>query len=318
MTDDDPARDPWHWRFDFTCHPPPNPRCPLKTTETKTINLYVTSMNEQGQILFTNASSATPQDYCEYDHLKHFQTEDCEHLKGDGAFVVVTFLRGSTPIPISDTGKEVKILIRVETPKAAAEYVIGKYGWGLGRIPLVAENDPRVIWFKKEAIEEDVYVFQDRVCKLHEFYAFDPNTETNTEGMTRIPCTASKDFYCHDYAWRDDQGKKGYRGCNFDPNQILMTPRNYGYREISTTNLVPGCIVTYHKTNADVADHSALVIGEDAEGPILMSKDVQNSIFRHRLGGSMNYFRDYFGKLQLRFFRKLTTDEMVAGSGSIQ
>jgi len=81
-----------------------------------------------------------------------------------------------------------------------------------------------------------------------------------------------------------------------------------GLPEPDPSTLKIGDIVIYINSPSGLnsPDHSALVeqvVGSEVH---LMSKDVDNSIFRHRLGvkGNKNYFRDRYGNIALRFFRK--------------
>lgn len=185
------------------------------------------------------------------------------------------------------------------------EYVEREFG----RNPSVRDvmRDPRVREYLRDKSVEERYIFQDWVTASHEFY----NPE---EGMERLEDTATKDFYCHDYAWREGAERTKPAETHFDPNPVLRDPEAHGFEEVTDLSQVnAGYIVVYLNDAPDNASHSAVVNRVNPNGVrdgndiTLLSKDVNNSIFRHRLGteGSKNFFRDNYGGRGIRIFRRV-------------
>jgi|GEM_PF-2511341 len=153
--------------------------------------------------------------------------------------------------------------------------------------------------------------------------------------IRRIPNTATKDYVCHDFAWRTgkdrtkrakdtnyplQRGGRGNRIENKSIEELMESPEDYGYTEVGLYDLKPGDIVVYGNSPGE-ALHSALV--KSASQPsywemehdfdptpdvTLVSKESQNSLFEHKLGSHgdpNNFFRATFGLEGVRFFRKL-------------
>ncbi|HUP81044.1 MAG TPA: RHS repeat-associated core domain-containing protein, partial [Pirellula sp.] len=159
-------------------------------------------------------------------------------------------------------------------------------------------NNPQLQTLINNSTGEQRHTLRDKFSKEHEFYNPD-------EGMTRIPNTATSDYYCHDLPWGKGRAQAGR---HVDPNPMVENPEGYGYSEITRNRLRSGDIVTYANSNPNKPDHSSRVERIDPDGTIWMrSKDVDNSEFIHRLGndGDRNFFRDRYGLLPLRFFRQI-------------
>ncbi|MGE0493597.1 MAG: hypothetical protein AB7S38_30590 [Vulcanimicrobiota bacterium] len=165
------------------------------------------------------------------------------------------------------------------------DYIRQNYGGNANQ----ARQDPRVTSWMKGLEGEARYVFQDRLDRAHDFSG-DPT-------LTRITGTATNDYYCHDFAWR--QGDKSPpAGGHINPDPILADPARYGYEVVSASSAQAGDIVVYHQSDGGKADHSGLVVRVQDGNTYMISKDVGNSLFRHQLDsppGSPNFFRGAYG-----------------------
>ncbi|MCP4153378.1 MAG: hypothetical protein GY757_36965 [bacterium] len=173
-----------------------------------------------------------------------------------------------------------------------------------------------VVDLKKNKPQE-FYRFMNQIWETHDYFPGQQN-------MTRIPTSATQDYYCHDFAWRKGNRRKKKvdpaldklpttHGNHVDPDKIMANPGQWGFTYLGTSyrKLRAADVVVYLHEN-ETAAHSALVIrlnpkgvrsGEDV---YMMSKDGPNAIFRHRLGkqGKPNFFRDYFAPGGFRFYRR--------------
>ncbi len=175
-----------------------------------------------------------------------------------------------------------------------------------------------------KANRDQYWKCRDIVERGHEFYYPD-------EDMLRIVPSATNEYYCHEFAWRrpsdrqkprvragEPNGVANFTGTVTDDivNQIIRDPEFFGWEEVlSYKNLREGDVATYHKTSLKEAVHSAVIVNvvysqygtPDSENDvILISKDRDNSLFRHKLGrpGEKNYFRDFEGQAGVRFWRR--------------
>ncbi|MCE7873956.1 CHAP domain-containing protein [bacterium CPR1] len=179
---------------------------------------------------------------------------------------------------------------RIRSDTDLDQYIRDEYGGDYTR----ARKDPLVQDYFRGLKGEDRYILQDRLSANHDHSSpKDPN-------MQRITGTATNDYYCHDFAWR--QGDKSPPvGGHLDPNPILADPGTYGYTRVTTPQA--GDIVIYHQTSTSTADHSGLVIRVSDGNVHMISKDVGNSLFRHTLDSPNNYFRGAYGAQGITILR---------------
>lgn len=174
---------------------------------------------------------------------------------------------------------------RFRNDQDVLDYVQETYGNKTGD----AHRDPRVEEYLKGLSGESRYIFQDKLDRAHD-YSGDPT-------ITRVPGTATSDYYCHDFAWRGGDKSRPPDG-HLDPTPIVADPTAYGYTVVDASEAQAGDIVVYSNGKNETASHSGLVI-KVVDGQVqMMSKDVNNSLFRHSLdspGGEPNFFRDAYG-----------------------
>lgn len=182
-----------------------------------------------------------------------------------------------------------------------------------------ALNDPKFDRFQKNLYRQDpdaFHKFKDRALRRHEFWP-------GQKDMERVPGSASKDYFCHDFAWRIGADRKKPVDPNhplaegkkhIEPSKVVADPDKYGFEKFTSVGkLRAGDIVVYFNDSWDNPSHSAVVVKVNPQGARsghdihLMSKDVDNSLFKHRLGsaGSPDYFYDNFAGKGVLFYRPL-------------
>jgi hypothetical protein len=181
-----------------------------------------------------------------------------------------------------------------------------------------ALKEPRFDRFQKNLYRQDLdafYKFKDRVLKYHEFWP-------GQKDMERIPDSATRDYFCHDFAWRTGDDRKKpvdpshplAEGKHINPTKVIADPDQYGFDDFKTIGrLRAGDIVVYFNSTEGKPDHSAVVLKVNPQGVesghdiYLMSKNVDNSLFKHRLGGeeTPDYFYDNFAGKGVIFYRPL-------------
>ncbi|MCP4219867.1 MAG: hypothetical protein GY765_34865, partial [bacterium] len=158
----------------------------------------------------------------------------------------------------------------------------------------------------------------NQVWETHDYFPGDTYTK-------RIPNTATRDYHCHDFAWRKGNRRKKKvdatldklpiaPGNHIDVNKIMANPEQWGFTYIGKNYRVmkPADVVVYLQSDGSTAHHSGLVLRLNPKGVrsgddvYMMSKDGPNSLFRHRFGTSAktNYFQHNFAAGGVRVYRR--------------
>jgi len=287
------------------------------------VAIPVVRVDDSGNVVFK--IDGTEVDPCTYDHNKHFSGEKYEPLKGNGSEVKVRFTSESSD-PWNDATRssgEKTIRIAVDEANALIGYLTATFGTDAKQAFAASANDPRVRWFIKNTHLEGLCIYQDWGNREHDF---------NDDQTSRIERTATRAYYCHDFAWRPDAQKMvdaGKLKGHFEPNPYSAQVASGAYVELTSyKELKEGDIVSFCNETMGKIDHSALVYNTSPISPggekviWMLGKDVWNSLFKHRLGPvwiwetsgsgftwdfarSGNYFLKKYARVGLRYFRRV-------------